>query len=115
MALYEAIKANTIISLPKIAAAAQTSGILPPLPPLVVGRERVLQNLKQRVGIGSEPGKQRSTTTWKLPFVVSGGLAASLAVQVTIVLPIGKVLPEAGEQLTVGVADASSGSLAVTV
>src|SRR6266436_5750520 len=55
------------------------------------------------------------TTTWKLPVVVSGGLAASLAVQLTVVVPIANVLPEAGVQLTVGVADASSGSLAVAV
>jgi hypothetical protein len=55
------------------------------------------------------------TATWKLPVVVSGGLAASLAVQLTVVVPIANVLPETGVQLTVGVADASSGSLAVAV
>src|SRR5258708_19833388 len=55
------------------------------------------------------------TPTWKLPVVTSGGLAASLALQLTVVVPIAKVLPEAGEQLTVGVQDASSGSLAVTL
>ncbi|HLJ34563.1 MAG TPA: BTAD domain-containing putative transcriptional regulator, partial [Ktedonobacteraceae bacterium] len=56
-ALYEDIKANTATSFPKAVAITPAYGVLPPLPQLVVGRERVLQELKERVGIGSETGK----------------------------------------------------------
>jgi hypothetical protein len=51
----------------------------------------------------------RTTTTWKLAEEVFP--AVSVAVQLTVVVPTGKVLLEAGEQLTVA---ASSGSVAVT-
>ena len=44
---------------------------------------------------------------------VFGGVAWSLAVQVTVVVAIGKTVPEAGAQLTVGVG--SQASVAVGV
>src|SRR5258708_13578718 len=47
------------------------------------------------------------TTTWKLLVVVSGGLAASLAVQLTFGRPLAKRLPQAGLQLTVALPHAS--------
>ena len=56
-ALYESIKANTVTALPKTAALPPAYGVLPPLPPLVVGREQVLQDLKERLGIADEQSK----------------------------------------------------------
>ncbi len=53
-ALYRAIKNNTATALPRVAAISSAYGVLPPLPSLVVGRERVLQDLKERAGIGGE-------------------------------------------------------------
>ncbi len=79
-ALYEAIKANTVISLPKIAAIAQTTGVLPPLPPLIVGRERVLQDLKERIGTDGQQSKRRPATViqgW--PGVGKSTIVAALA------------------------------------
>jgi hypothetical protein len=55
------------------------------------------------------------TITWKLPVVTSGGVALSLAVHCTVVVPTGNVLPDGGVQLTVGELFGSSGRLAVTV
>jgi hypothetical protein len=48
-----------------------------------------------------------TTVTWKVP----GALvlpALSLAVQLTVVVPTGKVLPEAGAQVTVGLGSTES-------
>ena len=76
-ALYEAIKANTVTSLPKTAALSPAYGVLPPLPSLVVGREGVLQDLKERAGIG---GKLRPATVvhgW--PGVGKSTIVAALA------------------------------------
>ena len=58
-ALYESIKANTATALPKTAAMPPAYGVLPPLPHVIVGRERVLQELKERIDTGNAPGKQR--------------------------------------------------------
>jgi DNA-binding SARP family transcriptional activator len=77
VALYESIKANTVISLPKIAATVQASGVLPPLPPLVVGRERVLQDLKARAGIGGERRPVTVVQGW--PGVGKSTIVAALA------------------------------------
>src|SRR5215469_3515871 len=52
------------------------------------------------------------TTTWKLPLLWLP--TGSLALQCTVVVPMGKVLPEAGEQLMVSWPGWSSGSLALT-
>ena len=53
------------------------------------------------------------TTTWKLPVAVLP--AGSVALQFTVVVPMGKVLPEEGEQLMVNWLGGLSGSVAVTV
>ena len=42
------------------------------------------------------------TVTVKVHVAVFGGAALSLAVHVTVVVPNGKVVPDAGAQLTVG-------------
>ncbi len=59
--LYEAIQNNKLgsLSFQKVSVAGITS-ILPARPPLVIGRENVLDDLKQRLGIGNQ--NPRSTT-----------------------------------------------------
>src|SRR5205807_6599424 len=64
-ALYEAIKANTITSLSKTAALSPAYGVLPPLPSLVDGRKRVLQDLKERAGIGGELRPAKVVHGWQ--------------------------------------------------
>ena len=76
-ALYEAIKANIITSLPKTAVISPAYGVLPPLPPLVVGRERALQNLKERAGIGGELRPATVVQGW--PGVGKSTIVAALA------------------------------------
>jgi len=76
-ALYESIKTNTVISLPKIAAFAQATGVLPPRPPLLIGRERVLSNLKERAGIGGELRPVTVVQGW--PGVGKSTIVAALA------------------------------------
>jgi hypothetical protein len=49
------------------------------------------------------------TITVKVQVVVCGGVAVSLAVQVTVVTPFWKVLPDAGVQLAVAPAQLSLG------
>ncbi len=51
------------------------------------------------------------TVTWKLPVAVA--LPGSLALQFTVVVPMGKVLPEAGAQFGVSVSPSSSVAVAV--
>ncbi|HJT59858.1 MAG TPA: BTAD domain-containing putative transcriptional regulator [Ktedonobacteraceae bacterium] len=76
-ALYKAIKANTVTALPKATAISPAYGVLPPLPSLVVGRERVLQDLKERVGIGGEPRPVTVVQGW--PGVGKSTIVAALA------------------------------------
>jgi DNA-binding SARP family transcriptional activator len=76
-ALYEAIKANTVMFLPKTAAFAPAYGVLPPLPHLVVGREKVLRDLKKRVGVGGELRPATVVQGW--PGVGKSTIVAALA------------------------------------
>ena len=76
-ALYKAIKANTVISLSQVATVTPTTGVLPPLPSLVVGRERVLQDLKERAGIGGELRPATVVQGW--PGVGKSTIVAALA------------------------------------
>ena len=76
-ALYKSIKANTVASLPKAAAVTPAYGVLPPLPSLVIGRERVLQDLKERVGIGGELRPATVVQGW--PGVGKSTIVAALA------------------------------------
>ena len=76
-ALYESIKANIAIPLQKTTAGLQATGVLPPLPPLVVGRERVLRDLKERVGIGGELRPATVIQGW--PGVGKSTIIAALA------------------------------------
>lgn len=76
-ALYEAIKTNRATTLPKVAALAPAYGVLPPLPHLVVGRERVVQDLKKRVGIGGELRPATVVQGW--PGVGKSTIVAALA------------------------------------
>jgi DNA-binding SARP family transcriptional activator len=76
-ALYESIKANTIIALPKIASTMQAPGVLPPRPPLLIGRERVLSDLKARAGINGE--RRPITVVQGWPGVGKSTIVAALA------------------------------------
>ncbi len=76
-ALYESIKANTLIALPKIATFAHATGILPPRPPLLIGRERVLDDLKVRARIGGE--RRAVTVVQGWPGVGKSTIVAALA------------------------------------
>jgi DNA-binding SARP family transcriptional activator len=76
-ALYEAIKANIAAPLQKATASFQATGVLPPLPPLVVGREGVLRDLKQRVGING--GIRPATVIQGWPGVGKSTIIAALA------------------------------------
>lgn len=71
--LFEAIQNNKLPSLSPLKSTALTTSILPSRPPLVIGRETVLSDLKQRLGIKSAnargttviqgwPGVGKSTT-----------------------------------------------------
>ncbi len=71
--LFEAIQHNKLPSLSPLKSTAATTSILPSRPPLVIGRETVLSDLKQRLGIKSAnargstviqgwPGVGKSTT-----------------------------------------------------
>jgi DNA-binding SARP family transcriptional activator len=70
--LYETIKSNGSVAMRLDTTATSVSGVLPPLPSLVVGREEVFRDLKGRLGIGGElrpvtviqgwPGVGKSTT-----------------------------------------------------
>ena len=72
--LYEAIQNDRMVPTPNITSeAAPVSGIMPPMPSLVVGREEALREIKRRLGIGSPemraitviqgwPGVGKSTT-----------------------------------------------------
>jgi len=51
------------------------------------------------------------TVTVKVWLTVLGESSLSLAVQVTVVVPMAKVDPEAGEQLAVGLSPASSAAV----
>ncbi len=63
--------------------------------------------------IGPREKSEKSTTvTWKLPVLVF--LARSIAVQVTVVAPIGNVEPDGGLQLTVKANGGLPGSVAET-
>lgn len=75
--LYEAIKANTITALPKAAAGAAAYGVLPPLPSLLVGRERALRDLKERAGLGGELRPMTVVQGW--PGVGKSAIVAALA------------------------------------
>jgi DNA-binding SARP family transcriptional activator len=58
--LYEAIRSNEIVGVQFVVSAVEnTSGTLPPLPTLIIGREDTLTRLKARLGIGSN-GNQGS-------------------------------------------------------
>jgi DNA-binding SARP family transcriptional activator len=76
-ALYESIKANTAITLPKVVAFTQATGVLPPRPPLIVGRERVLGDLMARAGIGGERRPVTVVQGW--PGVGKSTIVAALA------------------------------------
>ncbi len=76
-ALYRAIKANTVTTLPKATVASPAYGVLPPLPSLVVGRELVLQDLKERAGIGGE--RRSATVVQGWPGVGKSTIVAALA------------------------------------
>ena len=58
-------------------ALALAYGVLPPLPSLVVGRERVLQDLKERAGIGGELRPATVVQGW--PGVGKSTIVAALA------------------------------------
>ena len=55
-ALYAAIQADAPVAVrPKTLSQAPASSLLPALPGLIVGRERALEDIKQRVGLGGSP------------------------------------------------------------
>ena len=64
-------------------------------------------------GHAIDGGVVSRTVTVKEHVRVFGGVTWSLAVQVTVVVAIGKIVPDAGAQLTVGVG--SQASVAVGV
>ncbi|HSD85355.1 MAG TPA: NB-ARC domain-containing protein, partial [Anaerolineae bacterium] len=77
-ALYAAIQANAAGALPPETLATATSGLLPALPALVIGREDDLTEIKRRLGVGG--GQPHSLTViqgW--PGVGKSTLAAALA------------------------------------
>ncbi len=77
-ALYAAIQAHADGALPSETLATATSGLLPALPALVIGREDDLTEIKLRLGIGG--GELHSLTViqgW--PGVGKSTLAAALA------------------------------------
>lgn len=76
--LYEAIRDNLIAPVVRPNQKSATAvNFLPPLPPLLVGREGAMQDLKARLGIG---GKRRATTVIQgLPGVGKSTIAANLA------------------------------------
>lgn len=76
-ALYKAIQAQTGPSFPKAATLAPAGGVLPPLPHLVIGREQVLQDIKERVGIGGEMRPATVVQGW--PGVGKSTIVAALA------------------------------------
>ncbi len=84
-ALHQAINAHTGVrgaALPRPAGDAQPSaaGILPPLPTLVIGRERMSRDLKARVGAAGNRRDRRSVTVLQgWPGVGKSTLVAALA------------------------------------
>jgi DNA-binding SARP family transcriptional activator len=74
--LYAAIQSDAMTTLPKTSASPRV-GVLPPLPSLLIGRDQILRDLRQRLGIG---GDIRSTTLiqgW--PGVGKSTIVAALA------------------------------------
>jgi DNA-binding SARP family transcriptional activator len=77
-ALYNSIRASSFASPLPPAPAGMVFGALPPLPPLVVGRENALRDLKDRLGVNG--GELRPMTVVQgLPGVGKSTLVAMLA------------------------------------
>jgi DNA-binding SARP family transcriptional activator len=79
-ALYESIRNNSYTHVPAQPAeqnAAPVSGILPPLPSLMIGREDALTDIKRRLGIGAPMRAATVIQGW--PGVGKSTLVASLA------------------------------------
>lgn len=76
-ALYAALQANTDGALTPEPGATATSGLLPALPSLVIGRDDDLANIKQRLGAGA--GHRPLTVIQGWPGVGKSTLAAALA------------------------------------
>ncbi|HET8843350.1 MAG TPA: NB-ARC domain-containing protein [Ktedonobacteraceae bacterium] len=78
IALYEAIKANKSIFFPRMNGSSPSAySILPPDPPLMIGRAGVLQDLKERIGIGGELRPTTIVQGW--PGVGKSTIVAALA------------------------------------
>jgi DNA-binding SARP family transcriptional activator len=86
--LYELIKSNSTVPVQGGLHTTSVSGVLPPLPTLIIGREGALRDIKARLGIG---GVSRSMT------VIQGwpGVGKSTTVAVLAHAPdIAKAFPD---------------------
>jgi DNA-binding SARP family transcriptional activator len=77
-ALYRSIRASSTTSAPVTLVEGVVAGALPPMPPLVIGRENALRDIKSRLGVGG--GELRSVTVIQgLPGIGKSTLVATLA------------------------------------
>jgi DNA-binding SARP family transcriptional activator len=75
--LYTLIKTHENAPLPVALVTTPPSGILPPLPSLIIGREDAFQDIKARLGIGGEPRPVTVIQGW--PGVGKSTMVAALA------------------------------------
>jgi DNA-binding SARP family transcriptional activator len=98
--LYEAIKTNTVIIASQNSGIAETIiSVLPPLPPLIIGRENVLAELKQRLGIPDSSQMRPITVIQGWPGVGKSTTIAALAYdpEITSAFPDGVLWASLGE------------------
>ncbi|MFN8417630.1 MAG: NB-ARC domain-containing protein [Anaerolineae bacterium] len=96
--LYQSILANQLTPIQNVASTPAATSVLPPLPALVIGREEVLAELRQRLGIG---GEMRSVTVLQgWPGVGKSTTVAALAhdPQIAAAFPDGVLWASLGEQ-----------------
>jgi DNA-binding SARP family transcriptional activator len=96
-ALYAVIQTNTYNALSPEPPAAATSGLLPSLPSLIIGRENDLTEIKQRLGWGGERRPLTVIQGW--PGVGKSTLVAALAHEPEVVdqFPDGVLWASLGE------------------
>ncbi len=97
--LYEVIRTHQPTLNALTASEESTSSILPPLPPLMIGRETVLAHLKQRLGAGGSDKTHPVTVIQGWPGVGKSTLLAALAhdTQVAQIFPDGILWASLGE------------------
>jgi DNA-binding SARP family transcriptional activator len=99
--LYEAIRSGTtpVVVKTERQTATLTVCVMPSLPPLLVGREAVLSDLKTRLGIPNERTKQAATVIEGWPGVGKSTTVAALAHdhEVGLAFPDGVLWTSLGE------------------